>query len=458
MKNSILLLFVLLFSLSHSQNLTIDQSFDLEGSPYNFRRHRDFSESYTTMLKDFEIQNDDKIIVVGDFDRFKNTPVKGIVRLLPNGNRDLSFNLDGLNGHISLPTKVFIQSSGKIIVYGNNKLVRLNNDGSLDSSFTIQNFSGITIDCVVLFDDKILVGGQEYPNHFLKLYNSNGEIDNNFVFNYNEPSPQRVMDIKTLPNGKILILTLFNIIKINSNGSIDNNFTQINTDHDGDTYRINKIYSDLYGNIIATEAGGYENDIFRYNENGIIDNTFNNIYSTPRPVRDIIAIEGKIIIGGDFSKVNDSYSNALAFLSNSGVITNYPPNLLTGNRGLRKIKMQGNKLLIMYSNLFGPDENMGTNIIIDGIQGFSRINIGNLNTLDYTTYELKAYPNPTKDILNLENKYNSTVAEIFDLSGKLILKTNFQPNDKMVSIDVRSLPKGVYVCVIGSSKAKFIKE
>lgn len=60
--------------------------------------------------------------------------------------------------------------------------------------------------------------------------------------------------------------------------------------------------------------------------------------------------------------------------------------------------------------------------------------------------QISIYPNPTKDFLNiLSNGVNFTESVIYDLSGKLILKS------KNNRLDVRSLPTGTYVLVINTT-------
>jgi hypothetical protein len=68
---------------------------------------------------------------------------------------------------------------------------------------------------------------------------------------------------------------------------------------------------------------------------------------------------------------------------------------------------------------------------------------------------VKIYPNPTADLvyvkLNSRSKIES--AEIYDLSGKLVLKTKLE-SDK---IDLRNLPQCVYMIVFKNSDIKPIK-
>jgi uncharacterized delta-60 repeat protein len=88
------------------------------------------------------IQSDQRIVVGGNFTRYNDTPVNRLIRLLPNGSRDTSFNV-GV-GADAIIEAILIQSDKKILVGGHfsnfngqsiSCLVRLNADGSIDSGF-----------------------------------------------------------------------------------------------------------------------------------------------------------------------------------------------------------------------------------------------------------------------------------------------------------------------------------
>ena len=70
------------------------------------------------------------------------------------------------------------------------------------------------------------------------------------------------------------------------------------------------------------------------------------------------------------------------------------------------------------------------------------------------------YPNPVKDVLNIDLKTNQGEVKIFDLSGKVIKTASV---NKSGSVDVSKLSKGLYIVEItmnGTSKVtkKIIKE
>ena len=99
---------------------------------------------FNTTVINLVVQSDDKIVVGGNFTSYSGSANNYIVRLNANGTKDTSFNLG--NGFSSFVYKVFLQSDNKILVGGiftsysgssNNNLVRINPNGTKDTSFNI---------------------------------------------------------------------------------------------------------------------------------------------------------------------------------------------------------------------------------------------------------------------------------------------------------------------------------
>lgn len=75
-----------------------------------------------------------------------------------------------------------------------------------------------------------------------------------------------------------------------------------------------------------------------------------------------------------------------------------------------------------------------------------------------TVKKLYAFPIPASQTLNIINPQNgSNKIEIYDASGKQVMRESFGLNENRVSIDVESLPKGNYIYKIGNLSSKFIK-
>jgi uncharacterized delta-60 repeat protein len=298
------------------------------------------SKIYSWMwVRDISIQSDNKIIIGGDY----------LERLNSDGSLDTSFNpgAKGFNGYISIVTT---QDDGKILVGGGftsyndtavNYIARLNVDGSLDETF---NFGGLGFDdCVntiaLQSDGKILVGGwfTSYngttANNIVRL-NSDGSLDTTFnsgglgFDNY-------INTIALQSDGKILVGGDFssyngnlanNIARLNSDGSIDASFN-MEEGFNGDWERVYfvTIQNDdkiLVGGYFTIYNGTEVNNIVRLNTDGSMDTTFNQGtgFGGDWPAVCSIALQndGKILVGGGFNSYNGVMANYIVRLNSDG--------------------------------------------------------------------------------------------------------------------------------------------
>ena len=183
---------------------------------------------------DIFIQNDSKILVTGgSINNFT------VARFLNNGNLDNTFGTNGItnidlgaNG-LSVPNSIIVQSDNKILVSGtlnlnnsnvfNYAVARLNENGSLDTSFGSNGFyktmvgispSGSCTDMKLLSNGKIILAGNLKTGTgigLLKL-NSNGTLDNTFGTNgitttiNNNITNVSVSKIAIKSDGKVLVV------------------------------------------------------------------------------------------------------------------------------------------------------------------------------------------------------------------------------------------------------------
>ena len=144
--------------------------------------------------RDLVIQEDGKILVVG---AANNQQDFGLLRLNANGSVDTSFGSDGkVTTNFSgtdFAEAVEIQRDGKIVVVGGGGddfgIARYNQNGTLDQSFgeggkTRVNFSGVdnARDLIIQGDGKILVVGaaKSQADFGLVRLNANGSVDSSF--------------------------------------------------------------------------------------------------------------------------------------------------------------------------------------------------------------------------------------------------------------------------------------
>ena len=75
----------------------------------------------------------------------------------------------------------------------------------------------------------------------------------------------------------------------------------------------------------------------------------------------------------------------------------------------------------------------------------------NLNILEAIANNVKIYPNPTKDIVYIENAVDLEV-KIYSLRGELLLK------EKNKHIDISRFASGIYILQVGKKQLQIIKE
>ena len=243
-------------------------------------------------------QTDGKILVGGSFSHYNWITTKTVARLNPDGSLDTGFNVG--NGTQYRTLTLALQSDGKIIVWGEfayfesdalprTDLVRLNTDGSLDTSFNAWNwfsFSGeymqsSFVDSVTIQNDgKILVAWLFTSYNWSSVYNfirlnADGSIDTNFVFDaITAWSNWWISSVAIQNDGKILIgwrisiwWTTYWVGRLNTDGSIDSNFISTNV------WDVRSVVVQNDGKIIVAWSNAWH--IFRLNTDWSIDATAN---------------------------------------------------------------------------------------------------------------------------------------------------------------------------------------
>jgi uncharacterized delta-60 repeat protein len=209
---------------------TIDSTFNI-GSGFN------------STTNSIAVQNDGKILVGGLFTQYSGASWNKLIRLNIDGSIDNTFNIGtGFAPTITASTThITIQTDGKILVSGNYNqfsgitvppLVRLNSDGSLDSSFNYTGGLTATSDTLQTSDGKIiLIGGG--VNNIIQRLNSDGSIDTSFNIGtgfFNSGINWVVREIRELSSNRFVIVGVFNsyngyeanaIVVVNNDGSIN---------------------------------------------------------------------------------------------------------------------------------------------------------------------------------------------------------------------------------------------
>jgi len=214
-----------------------DTSF-VVGSGFTYLGSYSDSSSYVECLA---IQSDGKIICGGQFDAYQGVSRTRLARLNSDGSLDTSFTVGA--GFDAIPTEIKIQSDGKILIGGyfttyngtsSNRIIRLNTDGSIDTSFNIgTGFNAEVLALEILSDGRIVVGGNfstfigSSKNKIVCL-NTDGSI--NLSMTFGTGFNLQVSSIAVLPYDKLLVGGMFTtyqgatytrFVKLGQTGAVD---------------------------------------------------------------------------------------------------------------------------------------------------------------------------------------------------------------------------------------------
>ncbi|PLX20257.1 MAG: hypothetical protein C0597_04340, partial [Marinilabiliales bacterium] len=179
-------------------------------------------------IRDIKTQNDGKILVGGSFNYYESDSIGSLIRLNEDGSLDETFSYDS-TGKIY---DIGIQSAGNIIINSYDKLVQLNSEGSVLQ--TIDTLKSITT-FVIQPDDKIVVIGSRKIDNTTStpaLYRFNSDLSPDNSFNQANSFDSYLTDI-ALQDDKIIISGRFseisgvekhNIARFQSDGNLDASF------------------------------------------------------------------------------------------------------------------------------------------------------------------------------------------------------------------------------------------
>jgi uncharacterized delta-60 repeat protein len=295
-----------------------------------------FDPSLLDILRAVVPQPDGTILVAGFVNTY-NWEGRRLIRLLPDGSLDQTFDAPAAGGRMASIRAVAVQSNGTIIIGGEisavgelrrNGLARLHPDGSLDASFhTDSGLAGIQTPGVrslaVQADGKVLIGGSSVRiagptvSRIARL-NPNGNLDGGFNpgLEFDGTLNPTVESLVVQADGKVLIGVVTRITAIGTNppvslarlnpdGAVDSGFSSPDAGSFG--YAI--------GHAIALQADGKVlmgtgltwgdvDEVIRLEANGSRDAGFDaQITGSTGSIGDavtslIIQPDGKVLAGG----------------------------------------------------------------------------------------------------------------------------------------------------------------
>jgi uncharacterized delta-60 repeat protein len=281
-----------------------------------------FQDSATSLA----IQSDGKILAAG---KVSFGPYDGIavIRYNQNGSLDTTFDTDGVlitqvgtNDH--QVNSMTIQPDGKILIAGGFRMgfyetfvVRLNTDGSFDTTFDTDGFvftslggNNYAYSVAVQTDGKIIIAANNVQtNDFAVIrYQTNGGLDATFGTGgiATTAGAGKPRSIAFYPDGKILVAGFtgtansdFSLVRYNTNGTLDTGFDtdgKVTTSIGSGNAVVNSMVLQTNGKIVVagTVSIGSSSDfaIARYNNDGSLDN------SLPQPEEKSTANSGIVTV------------------------------------------------------------------------------------------------------------------------------------------------------------------
>ena len=300
----------------------------------------------TDFVQIVAVQPDGKMIVNGTFTNVGGVPRIRVARLNPDGSLDLTFTVgNGLNN--AGVQRGAVQPDGKIVFVGSFSsyndvprigVLRLNQDGSLDTSFT-PTLTGVNtiFDMSLAADGSVFVAGEiESANKIYKLTPS-GAIDPTFNMSQTHTSSGRIYGVLAQPDGKVIIGGSFDsmsvngtshlryrIFRFNSNGSVDTSFiAQAGSSFSSGTVRTFAMHEGKilvggdYGQLNGVGRGG----IGRLNIDSSLDQSFVGFLGRLTYLNTLhVYPDGKMLIGGGFHVVGTTFRQYVARLNADGSV------------------------------------------------------------------------------------------------------------------------------------------
>ena len=308
-------------------------------------------------------QEDGKALVGGFFTSFNGVDRDGLARINPDGSVDLTFDATGSgpNGAVQALAR---QPDGKVLIGGQftsiqrtnrHRVARLNPDGSLDHAFDPgagplweRTPDQTSVQFVLQQPDgTVLIGGRfsqfdGVSRIGLARLHADGSLDSAFNPTVGPLLAGEVVEVNAAvfqSDGRILIggdFTEVNgakrnrIARLNADGSLDDSFdpgTGPATDTPWDPPVVQHLALQPDGHVIVTgdfnEFSGVPKERFaRLNADGTLDSAFTFILARDDGNGSISTIsvqpDGKMLIGGNFTKVNGVNRNRIARLHADG--------------------------------------------------------------------------------------------------------------------------------------------
>ena len=296
-----------------------------------------------------------------------------------------------------------------------NNLIRLNTDGSKDTSFDIgSGFDGGVFSVAVDIDGKIYVGGwfQNYSGTtigwgLIKL-NQNGTIDT--TFNTNDGFNNVIYDMVLNSDRKLYAVGTFKryydgtyqyyLIRLNSDGTKDTEFNigtapWLNGFNEGGNLNNIELDADqkiFVSGVVASYNGISIRGFIKFNTNGTVDTSFIPDLGPELPYQGANIIElnsdGKLYVGGDASERFGPTQGFLIRLNTNGSYDTSFDGGIRYNNAVSHIELDSDQKLLVsgtFTEFSGLTQSQLVRLNTNGAKDYSfNVDRGFMNSFGYT--------------------------------------------------------------------------
>lgn len=306
----------------------------------------------TDQVKSISLQADEKALVGGLLTTVNGVGISNFARINNDGSPDTTFNSAlGTSFDDQVQTSGVL-SDTSIILAGDflnfngssqQYIIKLSASAVVDTPFNTNlgtGFNNSIASIAVQSNDQIVVGGSftslngTTRNRLVRL-NSNGTVDTTFSTNMGTAFNNVVNKVYIQPNGQILVggrFTTFNggsqirFLRLNSDGTPDTTFnTNLGTGATGFSASVDAVTiegTDIFvGGFFTSFNGSLITNLVCLNSNGTLNTTVNtNLGVGAGGNVTSLATQGTdIVVGGNFTTFNGNSADFIARINNAGV-------------------------------------------------------------------------------------------------------------------------------------------
>lgn len=290
--------------------------------------------AYAGIVYALAVQDDGKLMVGGSIGPEGEFGGRRIYRLNSDGSQDAGFTAPAVleTGNHSVRA-IALDLGGRIVIAGANSsggfVMRLNPNGSLDPTFTAPNLNGPVLSLALQPDGRLVIGG-DFSNASLRArlarLNDDGSVDSSFVPLMNPNGAVNALEVR--PGGEVVFAGEFTninntiprnrIAAVNRHGRLDTALSVVPSG--GSNPRIRAIVPDgnsmLVGGHFSSVNGSARPALARVLLDGTVSNSFQPVISGGGVESITVQKDGRILIAGTFVNVNG--------LARSGVARLFP--------------------------------------------------------------------------------------------------------------------------------------